>query len=118
MELALWVLLSMFAAVGVVRFAGWMVCRCLRPPQSGRGYYAVLLETSLNEEELEAELRYQLALVRWGGRCGTVLLVAGEQERQAQAICQRLLRVTDPVILCRPEDVGGLLLRQSGAVRL
>lgn len=108
MDFLLWILLCLLASVGVVQVLGWVYCRILRPPRHKPGYHLAVIDT-FDAQEIESQLRYQLALLRWGGCSGVLLIVSEEYQQEAQTICKKLLRTGDPVLLCRPDELPGMI---------
>jgi len=115
MYIVLWILLCFFACVGVVQMLSWLLCRLGRPGQTSNTYQVIALEREPGP--LEAQLRYEIHLLRWGtpSRADFLVLLDTGLCDEAKAICRNLLCGVSGAMVCRPEDLPGLIVGTSAA---
>ena len=110
MYIALWILLCLLASIGAVQALSWIICTTHRPPGYLGGAYQVI---TLAEEpgQLEQQLRYEIHLLRWAStaRPGQLILLDTGLGKEAREICRNMLTGMDGVIVCRPEEVAGVI---------
>lgn len=105
MNITAWILLCLFASIGLVQAVGWVLCRFARPKGHIPGFYIVPL--SADTDDLEMQLRYELRLRRWSGipEPNLVLLDPG-LDCEGRFICEQLIRDDCGVALCTPEELA------------
>lgn len=96
----LWIAICLFCAVGLAQCVGWAVSACRRPKGLLRGYHIIPLYD--DPSRLEAQLRYGLSRLEWGGRSSQIVLLAdmGLGEESA-ALCEQFVR-QHPGLICCP----------------
>lgn len=94
------ILLSLFGSIGLVQCIAWVADLC-RKPSPPRGYHVIPLYDG--PAGIEAQLRQDLARLRWWGDNGRiVLLVDMGLGEESLAVCDRFLRQNPGLICCRP----------------
>ena len=119
MYLTLWILLCFLGSIGAVQVLSWLVCALGRPPgQAGLGVACQVIPLAREPGLLEQQLRYEIHLMRWAShsRPGRLILLDTGLGREAREVCRNLLAGMDGVIVCRPEEVAGLICREDDAV--
>jgi len=104
-----WIIFCLLASAGVVQAAWWIICGICRPAESGGVYQIIKLQR--DPEQLEAQLRYELLLQRWGAgwrSCATILLDTGLEE-EARDICRNLLTGASGVVVCSLDELPDLI---------
>lgn len=108
MHVFLWILFCLLASIGVVQAIGWLVCAMRRPVESN---VCQVLELTRDKEALEAQLRYELFLMRWSTswRPELVVLLDMGLDREGKEICARILDKAPGMMVCTPEELTGVL---------
>jgi len=118
MYIALWILFCLLASIGAVQALGWIICIMGRPPGHTGGYSTYQVIPLAREPGLlEQQLRYEIHLLRWAStpRPGPLILLDAGLGQEAREICRNMLSGMDGVIVCRPEEVAGLICREKNA---
>ena len=119
MYISLWIILCLLASIGVVQALSWLICTIGRPPgQAGLGIACQVIPLAREPGLLEQQLRYEMHLLRWAShsRPGQLILLDTGLGREAKEVCRNMLKGMDWVIICRPEEVAGLICREECAV--
>lgn len=108
MPVGLAITMCFLASVGIVQALGWLVFS-LRPAPCWEPVEVVPL--SPDPEQLEAQLRHQLFLLRWSTspRPRTVILLDGGLGEEAREICRNVLGTGDGFLLCTPRELTALM---------
>ena len=116
MYIALWIFLCLLASIGAVQALSWLVCAVGHPPgQAGLSSAYQVIPLARDPGQLEQQLRYEIHLMRWsaGGHRGQLMLLDPGLNQEAQEVCRNMLTGMDGVIICRPEEVAGLICREE-----
>ena len=111
MNIVLWLSLCFFASVGVVQLFSRLICTLGRPRYAGRAYHVIPLERKPGA--LEEQLRYEIHLLRWSAkyRPEPLVLLDTGLDQEARQVCRNLLGDIDQVVVCRPDELAGLICR-------
>ena len=109
MNAFVWVLVCFLASAGIVQAAWWVACYLRRPTQECGIYQIIQLQR--DPEQLEAQLRYELFLLRWsaGWRPGVTILLDTGLEKEARDICRNILMGINGVVVCSPNQLLSLI---------
>lgn len=106
MEMMLWILLCLFASVGIVQCGIWLFEAFKKPCRIRCGYHVIPLWD--DPDGLEAQIRLNFSKIRQHG--GEIILLAdmglGEECRE---ICERLLWELDCVYICDINELPGVI---------
>lgn len=103
MNAILWILLCLVISAGVVQIVAWLICLSKRPKKLRRGYHLIPLYDG--PDQLEAQLRYCLSRIQWGGHGGEIiLLVDMGLGAESLALCHGLMDQST-MFYCKLEDL-------------
>jgi len=119
MYIVFWALICLLASIGAVQALSWIVCTIGRPDgdsSGGRAYQVIPLAREAGQ--LEQQLRWELHLIRWSSttRPGQLILLDTGLDEEAREVCRNILAGIDGIIICRPEEVAGLLCTEERAL--
>lgn len=102
--------ICLLASVGIVQALGWLIMGLGRSPEWGGAMQVVPLRS--DPEELEAQLRYELFLLRWSTnpRPAHLILLDTGLDEEGWSICRRLLAGVTGVGICSPDQLPELAL--------
>ncbi|MGI6402716.1 MAG: hypothetical protein ACOX0K_00540 [Oscillospiraceae bacterium] len=103
------VIICLLASVGIVQALSWLIMGLAHNPEWGT-MQVVPLRNDPNE--LEAQLRYELFLLRWSTnpRPQHLILLDTGLDEEGQNICRRLLSGVGGINICSPDDLPKLTL--------
>lgn len=114
MDMLAWILLCLFASIGIVQCCVWLTGARKASDRLWRGYYVVPLCGDC--EKLEAEIRQAASQIRWScSGCEPVLLVETGLCEEAQTICRAMAAETGCAVVCTREELAEALGMQDGA---
>ena len=122
MNITLWIVVCLFAAMGFVQAVGWIACQLAKPKGQPKGYYIISLPTE--HAALEHQLRYGLMCRRWSvpSQNAYIILLDNGLDEEGQAICRLMVEDVYGVFICTPESLGRTLSKfdnlQTGVQRI
>ena len=108
MDIMLWITVCLFACIGVVYTATWFLSR-RRPPNGVRRVYHVIPLYDA-PEQMEAQLRYSMSRIRWGGTGEIVMLLDMGLGDESMAICESMI-CAQGLMYCREDNFCETLRR-------
>lgn len=104
----LWIIFGLLAVVGLAQCVGWLLSLRARPKGMPCCYHVILLHD--DPSGIEAQLRYGVSNLRWGGAGGQIaLLVDMGLGEQSLAVCERFMRDFPGLICCEPQQLAAAL---------
>ncbi len=117
MEMALWILFSLFCSVGIVRCGYWLFETLNLPGYQRCGYCVVPLYD--DPERLEAQVRLAVEKYKNGGYCSEPVLLAdmglGDE---CKRICESLCEEMGVLYICEESELGGVIRQLDGELIL
>ena len=104
MEMTAWIMLCLFASIGIVQCGVWLTEALKKPPKLRRGYHIIPLYD--DTEKLEVQLRYGLSQIRRMGTNGEhILLLDMGMSEESQNICSKMILGIGEIYICGKEEL-------------
>jgi len=103
------VIICLLASVGIVQALSWLIMGLAHNPE----WSAIQVVPLRNDpDELEAQLRYELFMLRWSTspRPQYLIFLDTGLDEEGQTICDRLLSGVGGVNICSPDELPKLAL--------